>query len=142
MLRLAPIAVVACLAGTSLGAAPGGQLDTLPHGRYSCELPGDATTDAGVPQPAFDFTVTNASSYKTDTGKGIYLLTGDRLVFTSGPHDGLTFRRISSGFLRRTDPNGQESKLRCVKGSRRSVTGAARPNTMLEPALPDAPGAP
>ena len=141
MLRLvliaAPALVAAALAGSPLSAAPGGQLGTLPLGRYVCELPGDATGSAGIAQPAFDFTVTNASSYKTATGKGIYLLTGDRVTFTSGPHDGLTYRRVSSGFLRRTNPDGRDSTLRCVKGSHGTVTGAMRPNSIVEPALPE-----
>lgn len=143
MPRLAPFAALIVLASplasAPLNAAPGGQLGTLPLGRYVCELPGDATASVGVAQPGFDFTVTNGSSYKTATGKGIYLLTGDRVTFTSGPHDGLTYRRITSGFLRRTNPDGKDSTLRCVKGSRLTVTGSTRPDTMLEPALPATP---
>lgn len=131
-------ALLAAVCPAPLVAAPGGQLGTLPRGPYVCELPGDATGAVGIAQPAFDFTVTNASTYRTASGKGIYLLTGDRLTFTSGPHDGLTYRRIYSGFLRRTGADGRDSTLRCIKGSRRTATGTIRPDPRLAPIPPEA----
>ena len=96
-------------------AAPGGPIGTLPLGYYSCELPGDALGAAGEHQPESDFAITHASSYRSATGKGIYLLTGDRLVFTSGPFDGIKFHRLTDGFLRRTEADGSDGDLRCVR---------------------------
>ncbi len=85
-----------------------------------CELPGDAAGPAGIRRPAEDFVVTNASSYRAGGGKGIYLLTGDRMVFTSGPHNGVKYHRTAAGFLRRTLPDGRDGPLHCVRqpGSR------------------------
>lgn len=97
-------------------AAPGGALGTMPKGAYACELPGDATAASGVRAPAEDFTIVNGSAYVTATGRGIYLLTGDRLVMTSGPFKGAAYHRQSGGFLRRLAADGSESNLRCVLG--------------------------
>lgn len=119
ILRRAVVAA-ALLAASALlpggvSAAPGGPIGTLPLGNYACELPGDATGPAGIRQPDADFRVTNASSYRTATGKGIYLLTGDRLVFTSGPFNGVKYHRTAPGFLRRTLPDGSDGPLHCVR---------------------------
>ena len=103
-----------CAAG-ALDAAPGGALGTLPLGQYRCALPGDATGPAGVRQPAADFTVTNASSYRAAGEIGIYLLTGERLTFTSGPFAGQRFHRLSGGFLRKSESDGRDGPLRCVR---------------------------
>ena len=103
-----------CTAG-AVSAAPGGPLGTLPLGHYRCELPGDAVGPAGIRQPAADFTVIHASSYRTASGFGVYLLTGDRLTFTSGPLDGVRFHRLSGGFLRRSEADGSDGPLRCVR---------------------------
>ena len=115
MVRLARLAAPALLLAAAASAAPGGPIGTLPLGAYICELPGDATGPAGERQPAADFTVTNASSYRTASGKGIYLLTGDRMVFTSGPLDGIKYHRTGPGFLRRTAPDGNDGPLHCVR---------------------------
>ncbi len=116
MVRLAQLAAPALLLGVVLAgaasAAPGGALGTLPLGDYACELPGDASDR----RPAEDFTITNASSYRTATGQGIYLLTGDRMVFTSGPLDGVKYHRTGPGFLRRTMTDGTDGPLHCVRG--------------------------
>ena len=96
-------------------AAPGGPLGTLLLGRYLCETGGDALGPAGVHQPERDFSVKRASSYQTPTGSGIYLLTGENLVFTGGPLKGQTFRRIREGFLREVGPDGADTDLRCVR---------------------------
>lgn len=107
--------LAATLAAPAL-AAPGGALGTMPKGSYACELPGDATAASGVRAPAEDFTVVNGSAYVTATGRGIYLLTGDRLVMTSGPLQGTSYRRQSGGFLRKLAADGSESDIRCVLG--------------------------
>ncbi len=110
--RLATIALLAT--GPAL-AAPGGPLDTLEPGRYVCELPGDAAGPAGLRQDDETFVVLNASSYLTSVGRGTYLLTGDVITITSGPKNGQRFRRISTNFLRKLGPGGEDSNLRCVR---------------------------
>ncbi len=97
-------------------AAPGGAIGTMPLGKYTCELPGDATGSAGQHVPEADFTVINASSYATPKGQGTYLLTGDALTMTGGPLRDSRFRRVSGGYLRKLEADGSEGKLRCVRG--------------------------
>ena len=97
-------------------AAPGGALGTMPKGSYACERPGDATGAIGVRVPDEDFTIENGSAYTTRTGRGVYLLTGERLVMTSGPFQGAIYHRQSGGFLRKLAADGSESDLRCVLG--------------------------
>ena len=93
-------------------------LNTLQLGVYACELPGDAAGPAGIPVPGEDFTVINASSYTTATGRGAYLLTGDNVVMTSGPKRGDRYVRQSSGFLRKLDASGKPGDLRCIQRGR------------------------
>lgn len=87
----------------------------MPLGRYVCETGGDAVGPAGVRREERDFRITRASSYSTATGIGIYLMTGERVTFTSGPHAGLVYRRVREGFLREIGPDGSDSELRCVR---------------------------
>lgn len=96
-------------------AAPGGPIDTVHRGSYTCSLPGDATGPAGFPVPEEAFEVLNGSSYASVEGRGSYLLTGDMLVMTSGPKRGERFNRLSNNFLRKLAANGGESTLRCVR---------------------------
>ncbi|MFC3174815.1 hypothetical protein ACFOD9_11185 [Novosphingobium bradum] len=112
---LAGILAGALLAGTPAVAAPGGAIGTLPLGTYHCELPGDAEGAAGVPQPERDFTVIHGSSYAMPAGTGVYLLTGDRVEFTSGPLRGAVFSRSGRSFLREALADGREGALRCVR---------------------------
>ena len=98
---------------------PGGEIGTLEIGHYVCELAGDATGPVGRHVPDADFRITNASSYRVNGVGGSYLLTGDRVVLTSGLRNGERYRRISSGFLRKTEPDGSDGPLRCVLTSRR-----------------------
>ena len=111
------IAALIWLVAAAVGvqAAPGGPIGTLPLGRYVCELPGDATGAVGQRQPEADFTITHGSSYRTAGGPGTYLLTGGRLVFTAGPLRTVTYRRVSTSFLRRVMPDGGDGRLRCVR---------------------------
>jgi hypothetical protein len=96
-------------------AAPGGQIGRLQLGEFVCELPGDATGPAGIRQPEQGFSVINATTYTTSTGRGTYLLTGDLLVMTSGPKRGQRFRRLSQNFLHELHADGREGPLRCVR---------------------------
>jgi len=99
-------------------AAPGGDIGTMPIGDYVCELPGDALGPAGRHVPEEDFTVVTASSYRAQGTMGSYLLTGNLLTMTSGPHQGNKYRRRSEGFLRKLDASGAETALRCVRRKR------------------------
>jgi hypothetical protein len=101
--------------GSAASAAPGGRLATLPVGEYRCELPGDAIGPGGHPVPEETFAIRNASTYVAANGAGSYLLTGDRLIMTSGPKRGAVYHRISNNFLRKLDAQGEDSPLRCVR---------------------------
>lgn len=95
-------------------AVPGGEIGTLPLGRYVCELPGDAAGAWRQPVPEQDFTVVNASSYVSHGQRGTYLLTGDLAQVTSGPLKGNRYHRLSEGFLRLIGEDGKDGDLRCV----------------------------
>ena len=107
--------LLALAAASPARGAPGGPIDTLQLGTYVCEMPGDATGPAGYRVEEEDFTVTNASSYLTRGGRGNYLLTGDRIVVTTGPKKGQRFHRISASFLRLVQADGSDSDLRCIR---------------------------
>ena len=96
-------------------AVPGGPIGQLDPGTYLCELPGDAGGAVGLHVTGEDFEIVNANTYRTATGRGTYLLTGNVLTFTSGPKYGETFHRITNGFLRKSDSSGADTKLRCVR---------------------------
>ncbi len=111
-LRLAPLLIA--LAAPAL-AVPGGPIGQMPPGNFLCEMPGDATGAVGLRVPGEDFLIVNANTYRTATGRGTYLLTGDQLVMTSGPKNGEKFHRISESFMRKLGPDGKDSDLRCVR---------------------------
>jgi hypothetical protein len=119
MFRPVYLALLAAVFASPALAAKG-PLETLPLGRYLCELPGDAAGPASRPVAGAWFDVVNASSYVTEGGDGTYLLTGKQLVFTRGPLRGARFERTGLRALRRTDMSGPYAKLRCVR------TGDAR----------------
>jgi hypothetical protein len=77
--------------------------------------------------PEADFTVISASSYRAHGTLGSYLLTGDQLVMTNGPHRGDRFVRQSRGFLRQVNRDGSEGLMRCVLGRRPAGSGDACP---------------
>ena len=72
--RQAQVAALALMLAAPIGAAPGGEIDTMPLGDYVCELPGDASGPAGNRVPAEDFSVVTASSYRAGDALGSYLL--------------------------------------------------------------------
>ena len=114
MLKIAlPAALLAASAAAI--AVPGGQIGSLPPASYACEMPGDASHAAGYRVDAENFTIVNANTYRTASGRGTYLLTGDLLVLTGGPKRGEKFRRVSNNFLRKLDPAGNDTPLRCVR---------------------------
>jgi hypothetical protein len=116
-MRFAPLLAAASLAAflpAPLSAVPGGEIATLPHGSYVCELPGDAAGPWRIRKPEEDFTIIGASNYRAGKSRGSYLLTGDLLMLTSGPFNGKRYHRQSSGFLRLIGDDGEPSELRCV----------------------------
>ena len=108
-----PALAIALLAGPA-AAVPGGEIDTLTLGRYTCELPGDALGPRGVHIQEADFAIVFGSSYFVNGVRGTYLLTGDQVVFTSGPRHGERYHRVSQNFLRKQNSDGTDSDLRCV----------------------------
>jgi len=114
MIRYAALTMSLSLAVPAI-AAPGGLIATLQVGNYACELPGDATGPAGVSQPERDFTIINASTYVSGTGRGTYLLTGTLLQLTSGPRKGERFVKLSDNFLRLLGADGAQTDMRCIR---------------------------
>lgn len=108
--------VMAVAFSTGASAAMG-PLGTLPHGEYVCSLPGDAGGKAWEVLPGKGFTIENASTYRTGAGAGVYLLTGNRVIFTRGPMKGMEFDRIGNSTLRWIDETGKPGRVRCTRGS-------------------------
>ena len=103
------------LAGAVAAPALGqGAIGTVARGTFVCELPGDAAGQAGIAQPARNFTIESASRYSSSQGSGAYLRRGDTLTLTSGPRQGESYAVISEGFLRLIEA-GQPGRLRCVR---------------------------
>jgi hypothetical protein len=96
-----------------------GEIGTLVAGHYACELPGDATGPVGRRLPDHDFRITNASGYRVRGVRGAYLMTGARIVMTSGPFRGQRYRRQSSHILRAVRADGADAPMRCILARRR-----------------------
>lgn len=111
------VLLIAAIIPATATAQSAGKLGTLPHGIYQCSLPGDAAGSAWVNLPGKQFTIDNASSYHTADGAGTYLFTGNRVVFTRGPMNGMRFERTSSQTLRWLDENGELSRVRCTRSA-------------------------
>lgn len=101
--------------GTTVSGAQASQIQTLPLGAYSCELPGDAMHAAGRPVVSEDFAIVHSSTYESAGKQGSYLLTANIIEMTSGPRAGERFHRISNNFLRKMSPDGTDSELRCIR---------------------------
>lgn len=98
---------------------PGRSLQTMPHGRYQCALPGDADGAAFEVQEAESFRIFTASRYENNEGSGTYIMRGRALTFTRGPKKGENFRRIGDNQLRQLDDAGESTDLLCTRlGSR------------------------
>jgi len=123
MRRVLPAAIAAlalspaALASSAPSPVPGGLIDTLPLGQYTCETPGVAGGPISVRAEEFDFKVVHGSSYRAGGVRGSYLLTGDTVAMTGGKLKGLKLHRISDSFLRRIEANGQDGEMRCVRGT-------------------------
>lgn len=94
-------------------AAPGGAMWTISQGRWTCELPGDATTPP-TPQPENNFNIVPDSSYLVNGVRGTYLLLGNKLTMTSGPFAGRRFDKVGLSLIR-LGPDGKRLSLRCVR---------------------------
>ncbi|EDL48001.1 hypothetical protein [Erythrobacter sp. SD-21] len=104
------------LAAAALAATPSlaqGRLGLLQQGEYVCALPGTADGAAWNEVEGHGFSITGASSYKTDKGSGTYLYEGRRVTFTRGPLKGHTMMRVSSGLLQELGRDGKLGRLRC-----------------------------
>ncbi len=112
MIRAAFAALV-LLAVSPAIAAPGGAMLTASQGRWTCELPGDATTPP-VPQPADNFNIVPDSSYVVNGTRGTYLLLGKVFTMTSGPFAGRRFDKVGLSLIR-LGPDGKRGALRCVR---------------------------
>jgi hypothetical protein len=112
MIRAALPALVLFAAAPAM-AAPGGVMWTVPQGRWTCELPGDATTPP-VPQPEHNFSIVPDSSYLVGGVRGTYLLLGKSLTMTSGPFAGRRYEKVGLSLLT-LGPDGKREPLRCVR---------------------------
>lgn len=114
LLAACGIALSGALFGADLAHAGGlERIGTLPQGRYECGMPGDATGQAWVVDPRYNFSIASASRYETAQGMGTYLLIGQDVIFTRGPMKDMRLRRQPSGLLQQTDENGTPGRLRC-----------------------------
>lgn len=104
-------------------------MQTVPQGRWACELPGDATTPP-VPQPDSNFSIVPDSSYIVGGVRGTYLLLGKRFTMTSGPFAGRRFDKVGLSLIR-LGPDGKREALRCVRA------GAVRDDYSADDAAPE-----
>lgn len=96
-------------------AADGNRLKTMPHGVYECAFPGDAGGPVWEPITEAGFVISHTSAYRTEEGRGTYLLKGKDLVITSGPKRGERYRRTGDAELKLIDDVGNLTGLICVK---------------------------
>lgn len=96
-------------------SAGNGPLRTLPHGTYSCALPGDAGGSAFVRVESEDFRIIPASRYVTSEGEGVYILRGRELTFTRGPKKDERYKRVGDNQLRKIDGDGAATELLCTR---------------------------
>ena len=103
-------------AAVPTGAQDGRPLRTLPHGTYECAFPGDALNDAFETVESEGFSILPGSGYRdADGARGIYLLRGNELVFTSGSKKGQRFQRQGNNTLKRLKANGEIGRLTCTR---------------------------
>ena len=88
-------------------AAPGGALWTMSQGRWTCELPGDATTPP-TPQPQGNFSIIPDSSYTAVSGgRRTYSPLGKIPPNTAGPCAVQRFNLVGRGTVTLPCPNAQ-----------------------------------
>lgn len=113
MLKFAAPLIVALAALPASSALAQGRLGLLPQGEYVCALPGSADGSAWNEVEGQNFAITGASSYRTGSGSGTYLMEGKRVTFTRGPMKGKRMMRVSSGLLQEVDRSGKLGRMRC-----------------------------
>ena len=98
-------------------AVPGGKLQTLQQGIWTCEVPGDATL-LPIEKPELSFTVVPDSSYVAPDGtRGSYLRLADELTLTSGSFSGRRFTMDGEKIMRERGDGTEPSSTRCVHAS-------------------------
>ena len=114
-LKRAALLAVPVLSGAVLTAPAhaDGMLKTMPHGRYECSLPGDASGAARIQIEAAHFRIASASSYRSAKGRGTYIMKGKVLTFTRGPKNGERYQRVGDSALQKLDKEGNLSRLLC-----------------------------
>lgn len=106
----------ALAASVPSGAQDGRPLRTLPPGDYECALPGDALGNAFETVAEQSFKIIPGSGYRDADGvRGLYLLRGAELVFTSGSKKGQRFRREGNNTLKQLKANGATGRLTCTR---------------------------
>ena len=123
VLKVCGALTVGVLAAAPLQADQHGRLRVLPHGYWSCGLPGDALGMAFRADDDLSFTTIPNSSYEAQGGGGTYLLIGDRLAFTRGPLKGRKFLWESANRLRVATDGVERGRLIC---NRRALGPDAR----------------
>ncbi len=118
-----PLALIAAIIGSATmliglvaNAAMAMPLETLPHGRYICALPGNAGGPAWLKIEGKDIEIRNASSYRAHGKSGIYLKIGPKILFTRGPMKGEQYEQIGPRTLRKLKPDGSKSNIYCLRG--------------------------
>ncbi len=109
------LAVLALALAVPAQAVPGGRLTTMKRGNFACEVAGDAMGEPGIRQASEDFSILHSSIYRTASGRGSYLMTGDMLIMTTGPKKGERYKQISENFLHQLTADGKEGGLRCIR---------------------------
>lgn len=115
------VLILTALAATIAAAVPSGAqegrpLRTLPHGTYTCALPGDAAGGAFRAVDAERFIILPGSGYRDADGvRGVYILRGTELTFTSGPKKGQRFKRLGNNTLKRLSADGTIGRLSCTR---------------------------
>lgn len=92
-----------------------GTLQTMPHGRYQCSLPGDAAGPARILVEEAHFRIASASSYRSAEGRGVYILKGKELTFSRGPKNGERYKRMGENTLQKLNADGSLSRLQCIR---------------------------
>lgn len=95
-------------------AVPGGKLQTLQLGSWTCEVPGDATV-LPVEKPELGFITVPDSSYVAPDGtRGSYLRLAGEITLTSGAFSGRRFIMDGEEIMRELGEGNQPSGIRCV----------------------------
>ncbi|MCH2487600.1 MAG: elongation factor P [Erythrobacter sp.] len=119
MVRILPVIAALSAAAFPVAAeATFRDIGVMPKGRYQCALPGDAAARPYVPVPELSFRISSASRYTHISGRGIYLLEGDTLLFTRGPLKDMRLRRMQGGLLQQVKSDGTLGRVRCHRASR------------------------